>query len=101
MVTILKREFDISARKTLQVLGIALKHRKPKEEQVTVIQELAPFVDLCGIDPGVQQPKERREDEANGNLIHRAVLHPSVISLSVVSISSGRFPYSLLVSFFH
>ncbi|VDP13499.1 unnamed protein product [Heligmosomoides polygyrus] len=52
-VTILAREFEISARKTLEALWIAARNPtiNRKEERVPVIQELAPYVDLCGLEP--------------------------------------------------
>lgn len=52
-VTVLAREPDISARRTLEALWIAA--RSPginrKDECVAVTQELAPFVDICGFCP--------------------------------------------------
>ena len=49
-VTILAREPEISARRTLEALWIAAKTPKinRKDECVAVTRELAPFVDLCG-----------------------------------------------------
>ncbi|VDO87317.1 unnamed protein product [Heligmosomoides polygyrus] len=60
-VTILARESDIAARKTLEALWIAFKNPtiNRKEERVAVIQELAPFADLCGLHPGGRQPESR------------------------------------------
>ena len=51
-VTILAREPDVSARKTLEALWIAAKTPQinRKDECVSVTQDLAPFVDLCGFD---------------------------------------------------
>ncbi|WKY07103.1 hypothetical protein Q1695_006925 [Nippostrongylus brasiliensis] len=54
-VSILARETEIAARRTLEALWIAA--RSPginrKDECVAVTQELAPFVDMCGLDlPG-------------------------------------------------
>ena len=49
-VTILAREPEISARRTLEALWIAAKTPKinRKDECVEVTRELPPFVDLCG-----------------------------------------------------
>ncbi|VDO88034.1 unnamed protein product [Heligmosomoides polygyrus] len=60
-VTILAREFDIAARKTLEALWIAFKYPaiNRREERVAVTQELAPSADLCGLHPGGRQPKGR------------------------------------------
>ena len=51
-VTILAREPDVSARRTLEALWIAAKTPQinRKDECIAVTQELAPFVDLCGFD---------------------------------------------------
>ncbi|VDP06678.1 unnamed protein product [Heligmosomoides polygyrus] len=60
-VTILAREFEISARKTLEALWIAARNPtiNRKEERVAVIQELAPYVDLCGLEPEDSLPEAR------------------------------------------
>ncbi|VDP01209.1 unnamed protein product [Heligmosomoides polygyrus] len=60
-VTILARKVDIAARKALEAPWIAFKNPaiNRKEERVAVIQELAPFADLCGLDPGGRQPEGR------------------------------------------
>ncbi|VDO60818.1 unnamed protein product [Heligmosomoides polygyrus] len=60
-VTIFAREFEISARKTLEALWIAARNPriKRKEERVAVIQELAPYVDLCGLEPEDSLPEAR------------------------------------------
>ncbi|VDP59995.1 unnamed protein product [Heligmosomoides polygyrus] len=60
-VTILAREVDIAARKALEALSIAFKNPaiNRKEERVAIIQELTPFTDLCGLDPGGRQPEGR------------------------------------------
>ncbi|VDP44783.1 unnamed protein product [Heligmosomoides polygyrus] len=49
-VSILARESDISARKTLEALWITARNPQVnrKEECLAVTQELAPFVELCG-----------------------------------------------------
>ncbi|VDO81228.1 unnamed protein product [Heligmosomoides polygyrus] len=49
-VTILARESDVSARKTLEVFWIASRNPKinRKDEYVAVTQELASFVGLFG-----------------------------------------------------
>ncbi|VDP11834.1 unnamed protein product [Heligmosomoides polygyrus] len=49
-VTILARESDVSARKTLEAFWIASRNPKinRRDECVAVTQELAPFVGLCG-----------------------------------------------------
>ncbi|VDO76028.1 unnamed protein product [Heligmosomoides polygyrus] len=60
-VTILAREFDIAPRKILEALWIAFKNPaiNRREERVDVTQELAPFADHCGLDPGGRQPEDR------------------------------------------
>ncbi|VDP10722.1 unnamed protein product [Heligmosomoides polygyrus] len=47
------REFEISAHKTLEALWIAARNHTiiRKEERVAVIQELAPYVNLYGLEP--------------------------------------------------
>lgn len=51
-VSILAREPDIVARRTLEAFWIAARAPKinRKEERVAVTRELAPFADLCGFD---------------------------------------------------
>ncbi|VDO25024.1 unnamed protein product [Heligmosomoides polygyrus] len=51
-VTILARERDVTARRTLEAFWIAARNPKinRKEECIAVTQELAPYVDLCGFD---------------------------------------------------
>ncbi|VDP04191.1 unnamed protein product [Heligmosomoides polygyrus] len=58
-VTILAREFEISGRKTLEALWIAARNPtiNRKEERAAVIQELAPYVDLCGLEPEDSLPE--------------------------------------------
>ncbi|VDL73220.1 unnamed protein product [Nippostrongylus brasiliensis] len=54
-VSILARETEIAARRTLEALWIAARSPRinRKDECVAVTQELAPFVDMCGLDlPG-------------------------------------------------
>ncbi|VDO60837.1 unnamed protein product [Heligmosomoides polygyrus] len=48
-VTILAREFEVSARKTLEALWIAARNPtiNRKEERVAVIQEPSPYVDFA------------------------------------------------------
>ncbi|VDO96898.1 unnamed protein product [Heligmosomoides polygyrus] len=60
-ITILAREVDIAARKTLEALWIAFKNPaiNRREERVALTQELAPFADLCGLDPGGRHPEGR------------------------------------------
>ncbi|VDO22673.1 unnamed protein product [Heligmosomoides polygyrus] len=50
-VTILARELDIAARKTLEALWIAFKNPviNRREERVAVTQEMAPFADSAGL----------------------------------------------------
>ncbi|WKX90074.1 hypothetical protein Q1695_009146 [Nippostrongylus brasiliensis] len=59
-VAILSRESEISARKTLEALWIAV--RNPtinRKEEREVTQELAAFADLCGLDPKDSRPEAR------------------------------------------
>ena len=51
-VSILAREPDIAARRTLEAFWIAARAPKinRKEECIAVTNELAPFADLCGFD---------------------------------------------------
>ncbi|VDL65011.1 unnamed protein product [Nippostrongylus brasiliensis] len=51
-VSILAREPDVAARRTLEAFWIAARAPKinRKEECIAVTQELAPFADLCGFD---------------------------------------------------
>ncbi|WKY02527.1 hypothetical protein Q1695_016084 [Nippostrongylus brasiliensis] len=60
-VAILSRESEISARKTLEALWIAVRNPtiNRKEERVEVTQELAAFADLCGLDPKDSRPEAR------------------------------------------
>ncbi|WKY04401.1 hypothetical protein Q1695_005417 [Nippostrongylus brasiliensis] len=60
-VAILSRESEISARKTLEALWIAVRNPtiNRKEERVEVTQELAAFADLCGLDPKDSRPETR------------------------------------------
>ncbi|VDP31435.1 unnamed protein product [Heligmosomoides polygyrus] len=60
-ITILAREVDIAARKTLEALWIAFKNPaiNRREERVALTQELAPFPDLCGLDPEGRQTEGR------------------------------------------
>ncbi|VDO77528.1 unnamed protein product [Heligmosomoides polygyrus] len=59
IIIILAREIDIAARKTLEALWIAFKNPtiNRREERVALTHELAPFADLCGLDPGERQPE--------------------------------------------
>ncbi|VDL82204.1 unnamed protein product [Nippostrongylus brasiliensis] len=61
VVAILSRESEISARKTLEALWIAVRNPtiNRKEERVEVTQELAAFADLCGLDPKDSRPETR------------------------------------------
>ena len=50
-VSILAREAEISARKTLEAFWISARNPKMnrKDECVAITQELAPFLELCGL----------------------------------------------------
>ncbi|VDO85221.1 unnamed protein product [Heligmosomoides polygyrus] len=60
-VTILAREFEIQARQTLEALWTAASNPtiNRKEERVAVIQELAQYVDLRGLEPENSLPEAR------------------------------------------
>ena len=57
-ITILAREQEISARRTLEALWIKAKDPKinRKDERVAITRELAPFADLCGLCPTRSNP---------------------------------------------
>lgn len=82
------RESDIAAHKILEALWIAFKNPaiNRKEEQVTVIQDLAPFADLLGLHQEGASQKVAEDVARRESLIHPR-LSPSVGHLAVSRLS--------------
>lgn len=77
-----EREVEILAYRILEAPRIAF--RSPaiseEEERAAAPQELAPFVDPCGLDPGERQPEDHCGGRSKGPSITHICLHPPTVA---------------------